>query len=149
MIRDVNNIKIAVICKDEQIPEIEGADFVGSLDLIEKIRNGWLDFDILMITPEMMPKVGPLGKKILGPAGLMPNVYAHTIGGPNQINLYIALAKYYQDSEKDLKQLEEERMSWRDALYFHPELQTGYTRYRFWLLDEIVQSLHNAEFSIN
>jgi large subunit ribosomal protein L1 len=73
-------VRILVFAEGEahKWAEEAGADFVGSDDLVEKIREGWLDFDVVIATPPMMRKVGPLGR-ILGPRGLMPNPKAGTI----------------------------------------------------------------------
>ena len=73
-------VRVAVICKGEAVNFAKGAgaDFVGSNDMIEKINGGWLDFDVLISTPDMMKDVGRLGK-VLGPKGLMPNPKSGTV----------------------------------------------------------------------
>jgi large subunit ribosomal protein L1 len=62
----------------EKVSRDAGADFVGSDELVKKIEDGWLDFDAAMATPDMMSKVGKLGK-ILGRRGLMPNPKSGTV----------------------------------------------------------------------
>lgn len=73
-------VRIIVFCKGEDTKKAqdEKADFVGGVDLIEKINSGWLDFDVAISTPEMMKEVSRLGK-ILGPRGLMPSPKAGTV----------------------------------------------------------------------
>lgn len=72
--------KVLVLCnadKEEEAKEA-GADYVGLDEYIEKIKKGWVDVDVVITQPSVMPKVGPLGK-ILGPRGLMPNPKTGTV----------------------------------------------------------------------
>ncbi len=66
-------VRVAVFAQGEKATEAEqaGADVVGAADLVEKISGGWLEFDTVVATPDMMGQVGRLGK-VLGPRGLMP-----------------------------------------------------------------------------
>ena len=72
--------RILVIAQGEKVKEAEaaGADFVGGAELCKKIAEGWLEFDAVVATPDMMREVGKLGR-ILGPRGLMPNPKTGTV----------------------------------------------------------------------
>ena len=74
------SVRVLVIAQGEKVKEAEeaGADFVGGEDMVNQIKGGWLDFDAVIATPDMMHLVGQLGK-ILGPRGLMPNPKTGTV----------------------------------------------------------------------
>jgi len=72
--------RVLVFCKDQNVAKAQeaGADFAGGKELADKIKDGWLEFDVAIATPDMMGVVGPLGK-LLGPRGLMPSPKAGTV----------------------------------------------------------------------
>jgi large subunit ribosomal protein L1 len=76
----------------ERAAKDAGADYVGNDDLIKKVEEGWTEFDIAMATPDMMGKIGKLGK-VLGRKGLMPNPKAGTVVQPNDLTRVIEEAR--------------------------------------------------------
>lgn len=73
-------VRVLALCKGENVVAAEksGADFVGSDDYIDKIKNGWMEIDVIIASPDMMASVGKIGR-ILGPRGLMPNPKSGTV----------------------------------------------------------------------
>ena len=74
------DIRVLVFARDDLAEEAKnaGADFVGANDMVEKVKGGWTDIDVVVAAPDMMAEVGKLGK-ILGPRGLMPNPKIGTV----------------------------------------------------------------------
>lgn len=92
-------VRVAVFCKGEVMQKAQqlGADYVGANDLIEKVTQGFMDFDCVIATPEMMRDLSKLGK-ILGPRGLMPSPKAGTVT---------------QDVEKAIKEVKAGRIEFK------------------------------------
>ncbi|WP_039455631.1 50S ribosomal protein L1 [Candidatus Jidaibacter acanthamoebae] len=95
-------VRVAVFAKPERMEEAKkaGADVVGGDDLVEEVKNGRLDFDLCIATPDMMVKVGTLGK-VLGPKGMMPNPKLGTVS--NDIAAAVKQAKSGQVEYKTEK----------------------------------------------
>ncbi len=74
------DVRVLVLCTPDKEEEAKnaGADFVGLDEYVEKIKSGWTDIDVVVATPSVMGKVGPLGR-VLGPRGLMPNPKVGTV----------------------------------------------------------------------
>jgi len=74
------DVRVLVLCTPDKVAEAEeaGADYVGLEEYVEKIKGGWTDIDVIIATPSVMGKIGPLGR-ILGPRGLMPNPKIGTV----------------------------------------------------------------------
>ncbi|MCC7353941.1 MAG: 50S ribosomal protein L1 [Anaerolineae bacterium] len=87
-------VRILVFAEGEaaRAAQEAGADYVGSDDLVKKIQEGWLEFDVCIATPQVMSKVGRLGK-VLGPRGLMPSPKAGTVVQPEDIGRVIREAR--------------------------------------------------------
>ena len=87
-------VRVVVFTQGEAvgIAEAAGADFVGSDDLVKRIEDGWTDFDVSISTPDMMGRIGGLGR-ILGRRGLMPNPRTGTVVQPEQIARAVDEAK--------------------------------------------------------
>ena len=79
-------VRVTVFTDGEaiSIAEQAGADFVGNVDLIQRVQGGWVDFDVAIATPDMMSKIGGLGR-YLGRRGLMPNPRTGTVVQPNDL----------------------------------------------------------------
>ena len=98
--------KVLVVTQGPKVEEAKtaGADFVGGKEVLDQIKGGWFDFDIIVATPDMMGELGKLGK-ILGPKGLMPNPKTGTVT-PNIANAVAEIKKgkieYRVDKEANI-----------------------------------------------
>ena len=74
------SVRVLVIAKGAKVKEAldAGADYAGDVEYLEKIKNGWFEFDMIIATPDMMGEIGKLGR-VLGPKGLMPNPKTGTV----------------------------------------------------------------------
>ena len=111
------NVRVLAICKgeNEALAKEAGADFVGAEDMTQKIQQeGWMDFDVLITTPDCMGLVGRLGK-ILGPRGLMPNPKAGTV--TPDIAKAIKEAKATSSTARSARLLSELRSSRRTSTH--------------------------------
>ena len=111
----MTEVKVLVFAKGDKLTEAEaaGADFVGGDELIPKIQNeGWLEFDVVVATPDMMGVVGRLGKT-LGPKGLMPNPKAGTVT---------------MDVTKAIKDIKAGKIEYRFRLEKHPLRKNSWSR---------------------
>jgi large subunit ribosomal protein L1 len=110
-------IRIAVIAQGEKLIEAKeaGADFVGAEDIIEKIQGGWFDFDLLIATPDMMSKVGKIGR-LLGPKGLMPSPKSGTVTADivNSVKEFKAGKIEYRNDKTGIIHLPIGKMSFED-----------------------------------
>jgi large subunit ribosomal protein L1 len=99
-------VRVLVFAQGEaaKAAETAGADYVGADEIVQKIEGGWLDFDVAVATPDMMGKVGKLGK-ILGRKGLMPNPKAGTVVSTNN------LARVVEDARKGRVEFKLDRTS--------------------------------------
>lgn len=87
-------VRVVVFAEGEavSIAQEAGADFVGSDDLVKKVEGGWTDFDVSIATPDMMSRVGKLGR-VLGRKGLMPNPKTGTVVQSGDVGRAVAEAK--------------------------------------------------------
>ena len=74
------SVRVLVFCKDNnlEVAKAAGADYAGGADLVQKIQEGWLDFDAVVATPDMMPVISKVAR-VLGPRGMMPSPKAGTV----------------------------------------------------------------------
>ena len=102
-------VKVAVLADPQNTTAAKesGADYVGLDDLIEKMEGGWFDFDVLIATPAVMPKLAKLGK-ILGPKGLMPNPKTETVTADLD-----RVVKGYKKGKLDFKLTESKQMAFK------------------------------------
>lgn len=102
-------VKIVVLtdAQNESVAKSAGADFVGLEDLVEKMVGGWSDFDIVIATPSVMPKIAKLGK-VLGPKGIMPNPRNETV--TNDLERVI---KSYKAGKLDYKMTESNQIAFK------------------------------------
>lgn len=119
---------VVVVAKGDKAKEAEaaGADFVGDSEIIEKIKGGWFDFDVVIATPDMMGELGKIGR-ILGPKGLMPNPKTGTVT---------------MDVEKAVKESKAGKIEYRNDKVGNVQVPVGRVSFEDEKLVENIQALY-------
>ena len=126
--------KVIVFAKGEQAKQAEeaGANVVGDSDLVKKVQDGWLDFDVVVATPNMMAEVGKLGR-VLGPRGLMPNPKTGTVT---------------MDVTKAINEIKAGKIEYRNDKVGNVQVPVGKVSFDAQKIEENIQAMYNRIMKI-